>query len=154
MRLISHSGQTRLLPDNKHHEFQEAFNQARQRLVPADGKVVVEVVELIFRMLGQPLPSSEDIAVWLHIFAEYPEDILRASSLKTLKFHFGKPVPADLCRYAEPELQERKRDIRFLKACHSLHKLDDTPLKLEDQSVKSIAPPSRPEEQKYLPRRE
>lgn len=117
-----------MLPDEIREKAGEAVQQAQDRLTPAAGDVIVEVIELVFETLGQELPQDKQLATWLHLLAEYPEDVLRASARDMLKSHYGKPVPSDLCRHAQPRLDERNRDLRRLKACYFLHKLDGTPL--------------------------
>lgn len=133
LRSASLYGRTHLLPDDLHDKAPVALQQAKDRLIRADGETIIEVIELIFETLNQELPNEKQIATWIHLLAEYPEDILRASARDMLKKHFGKPVPADLCRYAQPRLDERTRDLHRLSTCYFIHKRDGVPLPEPEQ---------------------
>ena len=128
MLLASRYQQTRLIPPEHYPLVTEAFDQAKARLVPANGEVVIEVIGIIFKVLNQPLPNEEVLALWIHILSEYPEELLRAGARRMLKQSFGKPVPADLCRHMEQQLRDRKRDVMQIERLYALHNLHNLPL--------------------------
>ena len=124
MQYLSRFHQTPLIPEVYKEKIPEALVQAKLRLEPADGECVVEIITLIHSVLNQQIPKEDVYAIWIHLLAEYPEAVLRNGAREMLKKHFGKPVPADICRVMEPELKARKRDLSRIKSIYARHSLN------------------------------
>jgi len=103
---------------------EQQLTEVESRIKPASREMIQKMLTAVAVTLQLEVPTNEALRVYLHLFEQYPEDLLRLAGEKVLREHRYPrfPFPADFCKHIDPIYEDRLNNIRWWKRTINDHR--------------------------------
>ena len=96
---------------------EQQLTEVESRIKPASREMIQKMLTAVAVTLQLEVPTNEALRVYLHLFEQYPEDLLRLAGEKVLREHHYPrfPFPADFCKHIDQIYRDRLDTVRWWK---------------------------------------